>query len=149
VCVCVCVCLLSRFQYEAAVAVDCCRLCMMIAEGFRAENLVHVPYVVQASMSQNSSRHWSFLCSLTDFHWKGSGSLYVRSQKNLWDGIKEGVLSFSGLTLLVGHQEERPACKNWVMRCWCGYVSGTRCRLFVYGPADATVSQNPTFSCLI
>jgi len=21
---------------------------------------------------------------------------------------------------MVGHQEEHPACKNWVMRCWCG-----------------------------
>ena len=25
-----------------------------------------------------------------------------------------------------------------VMRCWCGYLSGVRCRLFAYGPADAT-----------
>ena len=46
--------------------------------------------------------------------------------------------AFSALTLLVGCQEEHPACKNWVMRCWCGYLSGARCRLFAYGPADAT-----------
>ena len=26
------------------------------------------------------------------------------------------------------------------MRCWCGYLSGTRCRLFEYGPANATGS---------
>jgi len=32
--------------------------------------------------------------------------------------------------------------KNWVMRCWCGYLSGARCRLFAYGPADATASQD-------
>jgi len=25
-----------------------------------------------------------------------------------------------------------------VMRCWCGYLSRARCRLFAYGPADAT-----------
>ena len=25
-----------------------------------------------------------------------------------------------------------------MIRCWCGYLSGVRCRLFVYGPADAT-----------
>ena len=25
-----------------------------------------------------------------------------------------------------------------MMRCWCGYLSGVRCRLFAYGPADAT-----------
>ena len=41
------------------------------------------------------------------------------------------------------------ACKKWVMRCWCGYLSGPRCTLFAYGPADATASQNPIISCLI
>jgi len=30
-------------------------------------------------------------------------------------------LSFSALTLLVGHQEKRPACENWVMWCWWGH----------------------------
>ena len=29
------------------------------------------------------------------------------------------------------------------MRCWCGYLSGARCRLFAYGPADATAIPNP------
>jgi len=49
----------------------------------------------------------------------------------------------SAPTLLVGHQEEHPACKNWVMRCWCGHLSGVRCRLFAYGPADATAISKP------
>jgi len=31
----------------------------------------------------------------------------------------------------------------WVMRCWCGYLSGARCRLFAYGPADATAIPKP------
>jgi len=26
------------------------------------------------------------------------------------------------------------------MGCWCGYLSEARCRLFTYGPADATES---------
>ena len=56
-------------------------------------------------------------------------------------------LAFSALTLLTGCHKEHPACKNWVIRCWCGYLFGTRCRLFAYGPADATVSQNPIISC--
>ena len=51
--------------------------------------------------------------------------------------------AFSALTMLVGCQEEHPGCKNWVMGCWCGYLSAARCSLFAYGPADATVSQNP------
>jgi len=29
------------------------------------------------------------------------------------------------------------------MRYWCGYVSGARCRLFAYGPADATAIPKP------
>ena len=29
------------------------------------------------------------------------------------------------------------------MGCWCGYLSGSRCRLFACGPADATASQTP------
>ena len=45
--------------------------------------------------------------------------------------------------------EEHPVCKNWVMRSWCGYLSGARCRLFAYGPADATASSNSVISCLI
>jgi len=50
--------------------------------------------------------------------------------------------------LWVGRQEEHPACKNRVKKCWCGYLSGVRCRLFAHGPADATVYQNPIISCL-
>jgi len=60
-----------------------------------------------------------------------------------------GLTVSSALTLLAGRQEEHPACKHRVMRCWCGYLSGARCRLFAYGPTDATASQNPIISCLI
>ena len=48
--------------------------------------------------------------------------------------------SFSDLTPLVGWQEGHPACKNWVVGCWHGYLSGTRCRL-AHGPADATATH--------
>jgi len=34
--------------------------------------------------------------------------------------------------------------KNWVMRCWWGCLSGARCRLFAYGPADVAASQTPS-----
>jgi len=50
------------------------------------------------------------------------------------------ICAFTALTLLVGRQEENPACKKWVMWCWCGYLSGVRCRLFAYGSADDTAS---------
>jgi len=39
---------------------------------------------------------------------------------------------------MAGGKEGHPACKNGVVRRWCGYLSGARCRLFAYGPADAT-----------
>jgi len=48
--------------------------------------------------------------------------------------------AFSVLTLLVKHQEGHPACKKLSGGCWCGYLSGTTCRL-AYGPADATATH--------
>ena len=39
------------------------------------------------------------------------------------------IFAFSTLTLLVGRQEGHPACKNWVVGCWHGYLSAARCRL--------------------
>jgi len=49
---------------------------------------------------------------------------------------------------LVGRQEEHPACKNWVVGCG-SYLPVVRWRLFAYGLADATASQNLIISCLI
>jgi len=48
--------------------------------------------------------------------------------------------AFSALTLLVGWQEGHLACKNRVLGCWRGYLSGARCRL-AYGPADANATH--------
>jgi len=51
--------------------------------------------------------------------------------------------AFSALTLLVGRQEGHPACKKYgVMRCWCGCLSGARCKGFAYGSADATATPS-------
>ena len=40
---------------------------------------------------------------------------------------------------LGGRKGIRPV-KNWVVGCWHGYLSGTRCRLS-YGPADTTATH--------
>ena len=51
------------------------------------------------------------------------------------------VFAFSALTLLVGRQEEHPACKkNLEMRYWHGYLPGARCKWFAFGPVDATAT---------
>jgi len=42
--------------------------------------------------------------------------------------------------LLVGQQKGHLACTNLVVRYWQGYLSAARCKLFAYGPADATVT---------
>ena len=55
---------------------------------------------------------------------------------------------FSALTLLVGWQEGHPSCKNRVVGCQCGCLSGARCRL-AYGPAEATATAVPIISCII
>jgi len=77
------------------------------------------------------------VCTVTDYHlWADIPSQYVTS------------LDFSALMLLVGRQEGHPACKK-LSGFWHGHLSGVRCRLFAYGPADATASPNPITSCSI
>jgi len=49
-------------------------------------------------------------------------------------------VAFSALKPLVEHQEGHPVCKNRVVGCWRGYLSGARCRL-AYGPAGATATH--------
>jgi len=51
------------------------------------------------------------------------------------------VFVFSALTLLVGHQEEHPACKK-VCDDVLAWLSGVRCRWFAYGSADATTTPS-------
>ena len=80
----------------------------------------------------------SFKCT---FMWLFFGS----SVFILVENIRYILYAFSALTLLVGRQEGHPACKNRVVRCWHGYLSGARCRL-AYGPADASATHN--VSCL-
>ena len=49
--------------------------------------------------------------------------------------------AFSAPTILSGHQEKNLACKNLVTRCWHGYLSRARCKLFAYGQDDDTAIQ--------
>jgi len=63
--------------------------------------------------------------------------------------LSESELSVLWLTLLARHQEEHPACKNWMARYRHGYLSGAICTLFAYSSADATASQNPIISGFI
>jgi len=51
-------------------------------------------------------------------------------------------LFFLAFTALVGCQKEHPACKNWVMRCWRGYLSAVRCKWFA-------CHCHPIISCFI
>jgi len=71
--------------------------------------------------------------------WCGGGGACVVSLLHMQNNLyiyKQN--AFSALMLLVGRQEGHPACKNWVVRYWRGYLSGVRCKWFAYGPADAT-----------
>jgi len=54
--------------------------------------------------------------------------------------------AFIALTMLVRHQEEHQAWKNWVLRCWHGYLSAVRCKWFAYGLAN---DCHPSASCFI
>jgi len=50
--------------------------------------------------------------------------------------------AFSALMLLVGRQVGHPACKNWVVRYWHGYLSAARCKWFAFGPVDASATPS-------
>jgi len=62
------------------------------------------------------------------------------SYSNFILNITHNFHAFSALTLLVGQQEGHLACKNWVVGCWRGYLTGVRCR-FAYGPDEPTATQ--------
>jgi len=47
--------------------------------------------------------------------------------------------AFTALMLLVKQQKGIRPVKNWVVGCWHGYVSGSRCK-FANGPTDATAN---------
>jgi len=52
----------------------------------------------------------------------------------------QAFLHFTGqIPFLPRKQQHQCTVKNWVVGCWYGYVSGSRCR-FAYGPADATAT---------
>jgi len=52
------------------------------------------------------------------------------------------LLSFTVIDIIGWWQEEHLAHKNWVMKCWCGYLSGAKCKWFAYGPSDATATPS-------
>jgi len=65
----------------------------------------------------------------------------------------------SVLRQLVGRQEEHQASVNWLMRCWCGYLSGAMCRsslasfksklvlCFWYWLTQAVLEKRPLNGC--
>ena len=75
-----------------------------------------------------ASRHERQLVSIVfpQFH---SAGLDFSVCRPWWAGsLCYQKFAFSALTLLVGRQEGHPACKNGVVGCWCGCLSGARCR---------------------
>jgi len=64
----------------------------------------------------------------------------IRPVKTEWSGAGMVVCLERGAFHAIGWQEGHPACKNWVVGCWHGRLSGARCRL-AYGPANATVTR--------
>jgi len=58
----------------------------------------------------------------------------------IFTGVLWRTTAFGVLKLLVRRQEEHPARKNWLVRCWRGYLTGASCKWFAYGPADVTAT---------
>ena len=105
-------------------------------------------------------RHWKFVPSSQSWsHSRTTWDMktvwsYVTISWRDWTGccipgagtfnnVVLDVLAFSALTLLVGPLGGRKGIrlvKNWVVRCWHGYLSGAMC-IFAYGPADTTAAH--------
>ena len=66
-----------------------------------------------------------FICYLYSYSIFALKCVYPSVLWCCWLGARKGI---------------RPV-KNRVVGCWRGYLSGARCRLFAYGPADATATH--------
>ena len=74
----------------------------------------------------------------------GSATLSAAQHRHFTSFIVLSI-AVSALMLLVGRQEEHPACKNWLMRWWCGLQRGADCLHMV----QLMSLSNRIISCLI
>ena len=73
-------------------------------------------------IGRDRRRRWPQWDMIINLWWAATASTHahiINLVQYNWPTISNS--SFSALTLLVGRQKEHPACKNWVMSCWCGY----------------------------
>jgi len=109
---------------------------------WRQQRNTHIVIMAQQHFSFLLHLFWTSVFSPYEDRWRKSAvhawtlTSTAHHQKDLTITVRS--FAFSASTLLAGHQEEHPNCKSWVTRCCCGYLSAARCRLFAYGPADAT-----------
>ena len=95
---------------------------------------------------------WGYIwMSSSESKWLQMLDCSTLQQQNNW---KLGVRNISvkaSLSLLwhcfhwhcwLGVRKSIQSVKNWVMRCWRGYLSAARCKSFAYGPADATATPS-------
>ena len=108
-----------------------CSVCMQCCRLSRSTRRKEFPCVFRDSWEFATTSRWNVQQRVSRWWWRLLPSVTCRS---VW---------FTALTLLIGQQEEHPVCKNWVMRCWWGYLPGARYRLSAYGPADATAIPKP------
>ena len=99
----------------------------------------------QGTMHYSGGAEWCHMANANErpVNWRDAALRQMTATTCLDFAITTHNLVFSASTLLIWRQEEHPACKNWVMGWWCGYLSVARCRQFAYGPVDATAIPKP------
>ena len=143
-------CLLRQLQRYTALGTGCAPLLQCLGQlslpSFVGRQLMGWVIITTAMVDVDGSIRFS-----AQVNWLGRGiaatwhSVYIHQMNRVNSHDDFGrddstMVAFSALTLLVGRQEGHPVCKNWVVGCWHGYLSGARCRL-AYGPADATATH--------
>ena len=119
--------LLVDFYYCSAMNTSTDRLSQSYWKTWKSH---YLPLLVSVTHQKDNYYH---SCQIKWFSWKVA---YHMNYKTLSHNILPSVLWRCWL----GGRKGIRSVKNRVVGCWCGCLSGARCRL-AYGPADATVTH--------
>ena len=135
--VCMCVCIYSMYVYvcvlgHTVVSFDHCCCSMDLAAVAR-------PHLVTCSpLDCAATTQWSVVLTLHYTHQLVNDEVYLPQLPSI--AVKRSLLPSMLWRGWLGGRKGIQPVKNRVMGCWCGCLSGARCRL-AYGSADATVTH--------
>ena len=124
------------------------------SEMVKKDGMFKNQFITTPSQSLSVKEFWKLINILQSQGQKYSGAWFPDTVHNqYWTWVianKNSVqCAFSALTMSVRQQEGHPACKNWVVRYWHGYLSGSRCmvQLIPLAPHHHKLQNGLPFWC--